>query len=109
MDKMHTQGTPLKDWDVRINYGIKTGYNNAFIIDNSVKETLIATDPSSADIIKPVLRGRDIQQYQAKWAGKWLICTFPSLQLDIDDYPAVKKYLLKFGLKRLEQSGKALG
>ena len=108
LGKMQAKGTPLKNWDVSINYGIKTGYNNAFIIDNSAKETLIAADPNSADIIKPVLRGRDIQHYRVKWAAKWLICTFPSVRLDIDDYPAVKKFLLKFGKARLEQSGKTL-
>ena len=73
MGKMQAKGIPLKDWDVSINYGIKTGYNNAFIIDNSAKEALIAADPNSMDIIKPVIRGRDIQRYRARWAGKWLI------------------------------------
>ena len=108
MGKMQAKGIPLKNWDVSINYGIKTGYNNAFIIDNSAKEALIAANPNSADIIKPVLQGRDIQRYRAKWAAKWLICTFPSVGLDIDDYPAVKNFLLKFGKTRLEQSGKTL-
>ena len=55
-----------------------------------------------------MLRGRDIQRYQAEWAELWLISTFPALQLDIDDYPAVKKHLLSFGRARLEQSGKKL-
>ena len=73
MDKMQAKGAPVKNWDVSINRGVTTGYNNAFIIDNSAKEALIAADPNSADIIKPVLRGRDIQRYRAKWAGKWLI------------------------------------
>ena len=108
MDKMQAKGAPVKNWGVSINRGVTTGYNNAFIIDNSAKEALIAADPNSADIIKPVLRGRDIQRYRAKWAGKWLICTFPSVRLDIDDYPAVKNFLLKFGKNRLEQSGKTL-
>ena len=62
-----------------INYGIKTGYNDAFIIDNQTKDALIAEDPRSAEIIKPVLRGRDIQRYQAQWKGLWLIATFPAL------------------------------
>ena len=77
-----------------INYGIKTGYNKAFIIDNQTKEALVAEDPKSAEILKPVLRGRDIQRYQANWEGKWLISTFPAASLNIDDYPAVKKQLL---------------
>ena len=108
MGKMQAEGVPLKNWGVSINRGVTTGYNGAFIIDNSAKEALIAADPHSADVIKPVLRGRDIQRYRSKWAGKWLICTFPSVKLDIDDYPAVKKYLLQFGKTRLEQSGKTL-
>ncbi len=91
-----------------INYGIKTGFNDAFIIDNQTKDALITEDPRSAEIIKPVLRGRDIQRYQAHWKGMWLIATFPALALNIDDYPAVRKYLLTFGRERLEQSGKLL-
>ena len=108
MDKMQAIGTPLKDWNVRINRGITTGCNDAFIIDDSTRRALIAENPKSTEIIKPVLRGRDIQRYQAEWAGMWLIATFPSLQLDIEDYPAVKEYLLFFGKDRLEQSGKTL-
>ena len=73
MHKMEVRGTPLSDWDVKINYGIKTGYNEAFIIDDATRRTLIAKDPSSVDIIKPILRGRDIQRYRAKWAGLWLV------------------------------------
>ena len=55
-----------------------------------------------------MLRGRDIQRYQAQWKGCWLIATFPALGLNIDDYPAVKRHLLSFGKQRLEQSGKRL-
>ncbi len=91
-----------------INYGIKTGFNDAFIIDNQTKEALIAEDSKSAEVIKPVLRGRDIQRYQAQWKQLWLIATFPALALNIDDYPAVKRHLLSFGKRRLEQSGKGL-
>ena len=108
MDKMLTKGTPLKEWDVSIYRGVLTGYNKAFIIDDATRQELIEQDPSSAEIIKPVLRGRDIQRYQAQWAGKWLIATLPSLDLDIDSYPAVRDYLLSFSKDRLEQSGKRL-
>ena len=69
---------------------------------------MIAEDPRSADIIKPVLRGRDIKRYRAEWAGLWLIATFPALALNIDDYPAMKRHLLSFGKPRLEQSGRIL-
>ena len=108
MDKMLAKGTPLGMWDVRINRGILTGYNMAFIIDDETRRELIAEDPNSADIIKPILRGRDIQRYHAQRAGLWLITSFPSVRLDIDDYPAVKKHLVSFGRDRLEQSGKRL-
>ena len=108
MDKMLAVGTPLKDWDIAIYYGIKTGFNDAFIIDNQTKDALIAEDPKSAEIIKPIVRGRDIRRFQVDWKGLWLIATFPALGLSIDHYPAVRKYLLSFGKARLEQSGKRL-
>lgn len=50
--KIEAVGVPLKDWDISINYGIKTGCNEAFIIDGEVKERLIAEDPSSVEIIR---------------------------------------------------------
>ena len=108
MDKMETIGTPLKEWDIDIYRGVLTGYNRAFIIDDKVRSALVAQDPKSAEIIKPVLRGRDIQRYQAQWAGLWMIATFPSLHLDINDYPAVKRHLLSYDRERLEQAGKTL-
>ena len=107
-NKMDTAGTPLKDWNVSIKYGIKTGYNKAFIIDTATKDALVAAHSKSAEIIKPILRGRDTQRYQARWAGQWLVTTFPSMHFDIEEYPAVKNYLLSFGKDRLEQSGKRL-
>ncbi|KPA09838.1 type IIS restriction endonuclease [Candidatus Magnetomorum sp. HK-1] len=99
-------GTPLKEWDVSINFGIKTGYNKAFIIDSEKKDELIAKDPKSAEIIKPILRERDIKRYKAEFADLWLIATFPTLNLKIENYPAIKKYLESF-VKRIEQTGEA--
>ena len=100
MDKMEAAGIPLAEWDVKTNIGVITGYNNAFIIDNETQEALIAADPKSAEIIKPVLRGRDIQRYQAEWAGLWLIDTHNGYDyvpaVNIDDYPAIKNHLDKF-------------
>ena len=85
-----------------------TGCNEAFIIDEAKREELIARDPKSAEIIKPVLRGRDIKRYHAKWDGLYIISTFPAANLYIDNYPAIKNYLLEFGRDRLEQAGKTL-
>ena len=97
MDKMLAAGTPLKEWDIAINYGIKTGFNEAFIIDKRTKDALVAEDPRSSEIIKPVLRGRDIQRYQAQWAGLWLIDTHNGYAdvhaIGIDEYPAIKAHL----------------
>ncbi|MGY6530395.1 MAG: class I SAM-dependent DNA methyltransferase [Cyanobacterium sp.] len=103
--KIEAQGTPLKDWDISINYGIKTGYNEAFIIDGKKRQELIEKDSKSADIIKPLLRGRDIQKYYPDFQDLWLIGTFPSKKYNIDDFVGVKEYLLTFG-DRLHQSGK---
>ena len=108
MEKMEAVGTPLKHWDISIYYGIKTGFNEAFIVDTAMRNRLIDEDPASGEILKPILRGRDIARYRANWAGLWLISTFPSLGLDIDAYPTVKRHLLKFGKSRLEQSGRSL-
>ena len=97
MDKMLAVGTPLKDWDIAIYRGITTGLNEAFIIDNQTKEALVAQDPRSEEIIKPVLRGRDIERYRAKWAGMWLINTHNGYEdvppIEVNDYPAIKTYL----------------
>ena len=107
-EKIEAVGIPLNRWDVKINRGILTGYDQAFIIGDETRQALIEEDPKSAEIIKPVLRGRDIKRFRMQWANLWLIATFPSLKLDIDDYPAIKKHLLSFGKDRLEQSGKRL-
>jgi type II restriction/modification system DNA methylase subunit YeeA len=61
--KIEAVGTPLKDWDIQINYGIKTGYNEAFIISGEKRKELIEQDPKSEEIIRPLLRGRDIKRY----------------------------------------------
>ncbi len=106
--KIEHVGKPLKDWDINIYRGITTGCNEAFIIDEAKREELVAEDPKSAEIIKPLLRGRDIERYHLRWAGLYSINTFPALNLNIDDYPAVKNYLLEFGKDRLEQAGKIL-
>ncbi len=102
--KIEAQGIPLKDWDISINYGIKTGLNEAFVIDSITKEKFIAEDYKNSEIIKPLLRGRDIQKWQADFQELWLIATFPSRSYNIDDYPAIKNYLLSFG-KKIEQNG----
>ena len=110
--KIEKVGTPLKDWDIQINYGIKTGFNEAFIISTKKREEILANCQTederkkTAELIRPILRGRDIKRYGYEWAELWLIATFPSCHYNIDEYPAVKQYLLSFGIERLEQTGK---
>ncbi|MBU2493188.1 MAG: Eco57I restriction-modification methylase domain-containing protein [Bacteroidetes bacterium] len=104
-EKIERVGTPLKDWDINIYRGVLTGFNEAFIIDGKKKDELIAQDPKSVEIIRPILRGRDIKRYGYEFADLWLIATFPSKNYNIDDYPAVKQHLLSFGYNRLKQTG----
>ena len=110
--KIEAAGTPLKQWDISINYGIKTGCNDAFIISGEKREEILAnckTDEErekTAELIRPILRGRDIKRYSYDYVDLYLIATFPSKHYDIEDYPAVKNYLLSFGIERLEQTGK---
>ena len=104
-NKIEQYGTPLSEWNIQINYGIKTGYNDAFIIDESTKNALIASDPKSEELIRPILRGKDIKRYTYSFANLYLICTFPSKHYDIDKYPAIRDYLLSFDKRRLAQTG----
>ena len=102
--KIEAVGTPLKEWDIQINYGIKTGYNDAFIITTEKRNELLAACTTedertrTAELIRPILRGRDIKRYGYDWAGLWLINTHNGVKgkyppIDIKDYPAVKQHL----------------
>ena len=97
LNKMNKIGKPLKDWDVTINYGIKTGYNEAFIIDGNTRSALIKEDPKSEEIIKPLLRGRDIKRYSYEFADKWVIIAKYDSHLYLESqYPAIYKHLLQY-------------
>ena len=77
--KIESVGTPLKDWDIQINYGIKTGFNDAFIISTEKRNEILNNCSSeeertrTAELIRPILRGRDIKRYGYEWANLWLI------------------------------------
>ena len=121
--KIEAVGTPLKDWDIQINYGIKTGFNEAFIINGEKRKELIAQDPKSAEIIRPILRGRDIKRYGYEFADLYLLFIpwhFPlhlakpeikgaSLEAEKafeNQYPAIYNHLLQFK-KELSNRNKA--
>jgi len=93
-EKIERRGVPLANWDVNINRGIVTGLNEAFVINTLTKERICTEDPKSAEIIKPLLRGRDIHKYSYKWAGLWLI--FSRRGINIDKYPRIKAYLHQY-------------
>ncbi|GAA9125122.1 class I SAM-dependent DNA methyltransferase [Helicobacter pylori] len=107
-DKMESVGTPLKDWDIQINYGIKTGANEAFIIPTEKREEILNACKTQEErkcteaLIKPILRGKDIKRYSYEWAGEWVINThngYTSAQkskispIDIEKYSAIKAHL----------------
>ncbi|MDP9048995.1 MAG: Eco57I restriction-modification methylase domain-containing protein, partial [Bacteroidota bacterium] len=96
--KIEAKGLPLKDWEVQINYGIKTGFNAAFIIDDNKRQELLKKCPKADSIIRPILRGRDIKKYNAEFADKWLINShngdniLDRVNLE-QDFPAVYEHL----------------
>lgn len=103
-NKIEKVGTPLKDWNTQINYGIKTGCNEAFIISTKKREEILANCSDAeerhrtAELIRPILRGRDIKRYSYEWKGLWLINVHNGIKgilkaVNIEDYPAVKKWL----------------
>ncbi|EMH02320.1 class I SAM-dependent DNA methyltransferase [Helicobacter pylori] len=114
-DKMEKSGTPLKDWGIQINYGIKTGANEAFIIPTEKRDEILKNcDDAQKDergmserertkeFIKPILRGKDIKRYRYEWADLWVINTHNGYTsafkskippIDIEKYPALKAYL----------------
>ena len=100
--KIQTKGIPLEKWNIQINYGVKTGFNEAFIINGKTKDELIAEDPKSAEVIRPILRGRDIKKYEYVFSDLWLINVHNGVKLkgippvDVNDYPAIKRHLDKF-------------
>ncbi len=109
--KIERIGKPLKEWDISIYYGIKTGCNEAFIIGNETKEELVREDPKSAELIKPILRGKDISRYKANWGGLWLIDTHNGYgdvpPVNVDRYKSIKKHLDNFypELKKRQDKG----
>lgn len=87
-----------------------TNIRNFFVANHYVvykwKNTARISFGKNELCLRPILRGRDIKRYSYQYADLYLISTFPAKGYDIDDYPAVKDYLLKFGIERLEQTGK---
>jgi type II restriction/modification system DNA methylase subunit YeeA len=95
LDKIRHVGVPLREYvNGNIYYGIKTGFNEAFVIDADTREKLITEDPKSEELIKPFLVGRDIKRYQPLKSERYLI--FTRRGVDIQQYPAIERHLLQF-------------
>ncbi|WQZ71707.1 class I SAM-dependent DNA methyltransferase [Helicobacter pylori] len=114
-EKIESVGTPLKDWGIQINYGIKTGANEVFIIPTEKRDEILKNcDDAQKDergmserertkeLIKPILRGKDIKRYSYEWAHLWVINTHNGYTsafkskippIDIEKYPATKAHL----------------
>ena len=105
--KIEAVGTPLKDWDIQINYGIKTGCNEAFIISSDKRDEILRNCQTederkrTEELIRPILRGRDIKRYGYEDNGLYLINTHNGIRgriprIKIEDYPAVKAHLDRY-------------
>ena len=92
MEKLRQVGVPLVEFaGVKPYYGIKTGFNEAFLIDTPTKERLVREDPRSAELLKPYLRGQDLERWVPEWAGLWMIFTGHGVALE--DYPGIQHHL----------------
>ncbi|MGB4228945.1 MAG: Eco57I restriction-modification methylase domain-containing protein [Bacteroidales bacterium] len=101
-EKIEHIGKPLKDWDVKIYYGIKTGFNEAFIIDNTKRQEILDNCKDEDErrrteaIIKPILRGRDIKRYYYEWAGLWVIIAKFGFYKESHLYPSIVQHLTRY-------------
>ncbi len=106
LSKILKGGKTLKEFlDVEFYRGILTGYNEAFIIDDNVRKQLIEEDYNSIEIIKPFVDGDDVRYYHLRTKGKYII--FTRRGIDIEKYPAVKKYLSQFYDRLLPKRSKS--
>ena len=100
--KIEKIGQPISEWDLSINRGLLTGFNDAFIIDENTKNRLIEEDPKSAEIIRPILRGKDIKKYSYEFKNLYIINSHNGNRnkrqepIKINNYPAIKTHLDKF-------------
>ncbi len=74
LEKIKAAGVPLREYaGVRPLYGVKTGFNEAFLVDTPTRDRLVAEDPGCAELLRPYLRGQDIRRWHAEWSGLWMI------------------------------------
>ncbi len=109
-EKIERIGKPLKEWDVNIYYGIKTGLNEAFIIDSDIRQEILDHCRDEEErrrteaVIKPILRGRDIKRYAYHWAGLWVIIAKFEFYKESHLYPSIVQHLTRYE-KQLKNRG----
>ena len=110
MQKVNEKGTLLKNWNIRINFGIKTGFNEAFIIDQPQYELFIKENKKNKSILKPLLRGRDIKKYTIEYHNLWIINSHNGIRekkikrIDTEkNYPTIFNYLKKFETELIQR------
>ena len=110
--KIQSVSVKLEDINVKINYGIKTGANEVFIIDENLRNKLISKDPRNDEIIRPLIRGRDVKRFKIEYPGLYLLNIHNGIPgqlapIDIDDYPVVKNFMTQYinKLKKRKDQG----
>lgn len=103
--KLDENGEPLKNWKIKMNRGIVTGLDKAFIIEKEKYDELTKKDRKNKEIIVPLLRGKNIGRYECDFKDLYLVGTFPAKKINIDNYPSLKSYLETF-LPGIQQTGK---
>ena len=103
MDKVVDVGVPLKTWDLAMNRGVVTGYNKAFVVDGHVRQRLVAGHASAAKLLKPMLQGRDVRRWHARFNERWLIYARRGVQ--IEAYPSVLRWMQQHEHRLARKSG----
>ena len=93
---VESAGKPLKEWDVRIYSGVKTGLNEAFIIDSETMRKIVEEDEKGKEILKPVITGKEVERYYYEWKSTWIINSIYNLDDLPDEYPAIYNHLKTF-------------
>ena len=105
LEKLCNAGSPLSEYvQTRPTFGLKIGVGEAFVVDGETRDRLIAEHPSSGEVLKPFLHGRDIRRWKVARPDAWLIFTYR--RIDINRYPAIRKHLEKFKSLLSKRAGK---
>lgn len=104
MAKLRHCGVPLSDYvEGRFLNGVKTGLNEAFVVDEATRSQLLSEDPRSIELIKPWLRGRDIARWIVRQSGRYLL--YVSWDCPIQNYPAIMKHLANYRESLVQRDG----